>query len=384
MKCEDIRSQLEEYLDGESEAPEVIELHLAACGPCHERYEMSRRDLEEFDRLLHAAFETVKPEKKEKFLRRLAAPRRIRLVPMLQAVAAAVLLAAVAWLAQPNHTLDRYREALARVTSQELQKISALRTGGVFEDLLPMETALLEDALNEARGIAPEVAWDPEPRDAARRVAVRRYLAGLSPSDLAATIPQIRDESVGRYARALMRSTTNDVKLEGRPWISIELRHQKSNLVFEQWRNGAVRVKTQEADGRRDEAVAVDVFELMEKQPELCRRFGIVGEGNRIQVGMPVRSPSALVRRVRQQQDLSELSALRREALTSELLRMTGDVKLAAEKIERALSSVRSDPELERQRRRLSQEEREQVEPLERIHEQVLELQALLEQLPGR
>lgn len=393
MLCEDVRRRLMEYIDRELEAAEAesLEEHVAWCGDCAEELSALRWEVASVDAAMRAAFAAVRPNpgRRRSFMRRLSP---IRLRPALELAAAALIFAISLWFAAADSTLDRYRDSLAMQSRQELDRLSSLTSTGILDDLIPLEAAVLEDALLEASepGSVQEVAWDPRPRDAKRRSAARRHLAALSRNELQRALPQIEDASLARYARALLRTMEEPAppRPEGSPHWSVSMSTQAGRVLFEQWRNGAVRVTA----GRR-QVVASDVFELMEQEPELCRRFGITGDGRTVKVGLALKSTVTLRRSLGRAREhvlhrdwnraAEEMAAARMDALMTELVRSQGEnAAHVVQRIRSTLAQISSDPRLAELRRRLKPHEAEQARSLEELHERVMRLSAFCEQLP--
>jgi hypothetical protein len=394
MLCDDVRNRMMEFVDKELDPSEVeaVEGHVSWCSDCAETLSATRAEIEAIDRAVREAMRSIGPEtaRRERFIEKASTPRVFRIRPLLELAAAALLFAASFWFWVPDSTVDRYRETLAQLSHEQLQKVSKFQQAGLLDELIPLEAAVLEDALLASNGALQVASWDPRPQNPARRSASRRYLASLPRRRLEETLPQIQDESLACYARALLRATEEPraPAVQGKPHWSISLSQKDTRLVFEQWRSGAVRVTTIE-NGKKSQALAADVFELMEKEPDLCRRFGIAGEGRTVKVGLPVKSAVSIRRgvgRVLVQRDMhraaDELASIRMDALMAELVRSQGENAPAlVQKIQAALASVAREPRLDELKRRLSPEEAEQVRSLEQVHERILRLGAFCDSL---
>lgn len=351
MKCREIRERLTEYIDGEIPPAEVpaVENHVGLCEGCSDELHSLRDEVELVDRALHSIFAAVRPPRRVRPRRRLlrnARPRHRVLALSMAAAVVVVVVAGLLWTGARPSAVESYRQALMENARQGLERIRASKPE---EEIVSLETTLLEEALDVACDPAADAdapAWDPRPPDSKRRLESCRYLALLPQSELEELIPTIQDPSLLRFARALSKTPA-----ETSHTVAIDKHDPSGSLSLKILPSGAVTAHVREGPGIRQIAVS-SLAEFCKSEPELCRRFGITPD-----LSSPRPRPAVIQVRDRLTIPIRHLEEARIKARPAS-----------------GKANVNWDPRLVEMRRRLSAEDLQAARALEQVYEQVLKL----------
>jgi hypothetical protein len=314
MTCDEARGAMDALLDGEMEpaGEESLRAHLSSCDAClreiAERRAFSSSLRNSFGRALEDVGST--PGERHALVERLhAAARRRALFParLAAAVMAGLAVGIAAWasgLVGPRPE-DPERRAVAAIACEEAarhKQIDLLRREAALDLLKAREVAdrggenpavrlaslqvssleeLLAPAPAAGRRVADLVA-DTAASDLAVRGAARKALRQLPPAKL----DELRRAAteVPRCDRAWVGQVITELEDRARPavasLISISRNENGTTVEFRQHGDGRVELSV---PGFRVEARSVR--ELMNRHPDVCRRYGVAGREGAVVVG---------------------------------------------------------------------------------------------------
>jgi hypothetical protein len=348
------------------------EQHARDCAECD--------DVRAADAALKSAYGDVAPDRsrKEEFIRGLASPRPKILRLAWFGVAAAAVMAVIligTWQTQEDYASALKREAEARLENLAVE-------GDVMQDVIAVETAVLEEALVQDLPTADislqQAARELSSTDLVRRVAARRVLSKAAPQQLESL------KTDHPYITALMRSVQETKpQPEGSPIVSVQQQNNNGQFTFQQFKNGVVHVVAL-SQGTNTDVWAHDVYDLASREPELCKKFGIVGNSGRIQIGASIKSPQSIRVGLSGTRDLRELDEIRWEALATEITRRKGDtgqVSVILSRVAKSVKSAEIDGRLKEIRSRASDRERRAAEEVEKTMEYIRRLERFCEEI---
>lgn len=314
MTCDEARGAMDALLDGEMDpaGEKSLRDHLSSCSAClreiAERRAFSASLRDAFGRALEDVGST--PAERRALAERMhAAARRRTLLParLAAAVMAGLAVGIAAWasgLAGPRPE-DPERRAVAAIACEEAARhgqIDLLRREAALDLLKAREVAerggenpavrlaslqvssleeLLAPAPAASRGVADLVADTAHP-DLSVRAAARKALRQLSP----AKIDELRRAAteVADCDRAWVGQVITELEDRARPaaasLISISRSENGTTLEFRQHGDGRVELSV---PGFKVEARSVR--DLMNRYPEVCRRYGVAGREGAVVVG---------------------------------------------------------------------------------------------------
>jgi hypothetical protein len=431
MRCDEFRTIRIELADGEL-APDRAadaEAHAAACPSCAAELDAARDDARRAAEALHAVFDRVRPDpvRRQSFVERAHLAARSRGgwgVPFAAAAAAAALVAVVALVARrdpppspepsvveverPADPVETYKVELARQTERRLSEVAARETGNealdaiVALELWAQEISLYPDA-DETEPTLEQAVRDLTSREAATRAAAKRALARM-PVDRLDSV-RIEDPAAARFVQALVRFAGNgsEPKAQGEPIVSIRNSNSQpgrlQELDLKAYANGVVHAVAREgdpADPTVTDVWAHDVYDLIAREPDLCRRMRIVNERGEPAIMPGIKSRHSIninlgdVRRQiggrKSDRALRELQSIKFEALVAEATRSKGDLGLAdriAREVRDALrrSGIEMDEDLKQLRRSVPEERIADAQEWERAYRRARELEVFCDEL---
>lgn len=427
MRCDEFRTLLIELVDGELPAGRSAdaEAHAAACSSCAFELEAAREDARRAAEALRAVFDGVRPDpvRRQSFVERAHLAARARRgwgAPFSAAAAAVALVVVVALVArreppalpvQPPVTQDpaeTYKVELARHTERRLSEVAALDTGSeALDAIIALELWAQEVSLYpggaEAEPTLDQAVRDLSSADAATRAAAKRTLARMPPERLESV--RIENPAAARFVQALVRFAGNgsDPRPQGEPIVSIRNSSSQPDRVHEldlkAYANGVIHVVAREGDPTDPvvtEVWAHDVYDLIAREPELCRRMKIVnerGEPTMLQGLKSRHSINVNLGDVRRQiggrsadRALRELQAIRFDALIAEATRTKGDLGVAdriVREVREALrrGGIEMDEDLRRLREAVPEERLADAQEWERAYRRARELEVFCKEL---
>jgi hypothetical protein len=379
MRCEEFRARIVDWADGAAE-PE----HARGCAACAAELASAREDARVAGEAMNRFAEGVRPDpaRRREFIERLGRPRRLAPLAWCGLAAAALLGVAIVLFSGPDPA-DEYKKALLSQSERRLADLGV--SDGAIEDLVALEAASIEEMLASDRPRIEIALYDArkalKSKDVARRAAARRAIRQATSTELS---KMAADDP---FVRALARARSDERPApEGRPMASIKNSNTVNGVLraveFEQFQNGVVHLIAREGDAVSD-LWAHDMHDLLSRHPDLCRRLEIAGSDGSIRIGSAMMSTDS-IRRKAAQSPPEDWDAVRFEALSSEVLRRTGDAALAQEtvrRIQEAMNRSDLDESLKELRARIPAEARATAETLERAMRRVRRLEIFCEQV---
>lgn len=353
--------------------PEAVR-HARECAECD--------DARAADGALRQAYADVRPDprRKQEFIRQLASsrPKIVRLA--WTGVAAAAALAVILVATMDATPREDYASLLKQEAENRLEQLTV--EGDVLQDVVAMETAILEESLAQDAPTAEislqEAARELTSSDLLRRVAARRALSKAPPQKLVSLNVE------HPYINALMRTSQKTrPQPEGSPIVSVQQQSNDGSLSFQQFKNGVVHVVAKDATVNAD-VWAHDLYDLMAREPELCKKFKIVNSTGRLQIGADIKSPQTIRVGLSGARDLKDLDEIRWNALATEITRRKGDtgqVNVIVSRVAKSVKDAEWDARLKEIRARATVRERRAAEEVEKAMEHVRRLELFCEQL---
>ena len=308
MKCDDIKRDIDAFVDGELERgrEDAVREHLSACEECarlvSERRAFSASLARSFDGAVEGAESS--PEARRRLVDRLAGIGRGRslIVARLAAVVAigltiglvasvflapapdrGVIAARMSEAERKNKQIERLRLeavkdlAVVKDTVPEVQH-PAVRAANVYVRNIGDQLARPGQAPGDVRRLVRETAHENFETQSRARAALRRFDA--------ASLGRLRDAAARepRYDRFFVPHLIADLEDRARSGKQVKVRVSRvadgRTVVVKQYADGSVWVSVPKRNVR-----ARNMRDLLHRHPQLCREYRISGTDGAVTVG---------------------------------------------------------------------------------------------------